>query len=85
MDQDEVKVHKNAKNERNQYPAIFTEQVWSIKDLLHGQKITTKKFSLAGTKRAIPSRQDRPMLPARPPNQNTGFASPCPLAEPAIL
>ena len=33
MDQDEVEVHKLAKKERGQYPAIFTEQTWSIKDL----------------------------------------------------
>ena len=27
---------KNAKKERGQYPAILTEQPWSIKDLLYG-------------------------------------------------
>ena len=43
---------------------------------------TTK---IAGTKRAIPSGQDRPILPARVANQNTGFASSCPLAEPAKI
>ena len=36
MDQDEVEVHKNAKRERHQYPAILTELAWSIKDLLYG-------------------------------------------------
>ena len=36
MDPDEVKVHKNAKKEQGQYPAILTEQMWSIKDLLYG-------------------------------------------------
>ena len=36
MDQDEVEVHKLAKKERGQYPAILSEQNWSIKDLLHG-------------------------------------------------
>ena len=36
MDRDEVEVHKKAKKERGQYPAIFTEQAWSIKDLFHG-------------------------------------------------
>ena len=34
MDRDGVEVHKNAKKERGQYPAILTEQAWSIKDLL---------------------------------------------------
>jgi len=36
MDQEEVEVHKHAKKERGQYPAILTKQAWSIKDLLHG-------------------------------------------------
>ena len=31
MDRDEVWVHKNAKK-KGQYPAILTEQAWSIKD-----------------------------------------------------
>ena len=36
MDRDEVEVHKHAKKERGQYPAILIEQTWSIKDLLYG-------------------------------------------------
>jgi len=32
MDRDEVKVHKHAKKGQGQYPAILTEQAWSIKD-----------------------------------------------------
>ena len=42
MDRDEVEVHKNAKRERGQYPAILTELAWSIKDLLYGIKNTEK-------------------------------------------
>ena len=72
-DRDEVEVNKNAKKERGQHPAI-----------LYGQKITPKNFAFAGTKWKIPSGQDRPILPARVGNQNTGFASSCPLADPAI-
>ena len=34
--------------------------------------ITPKNFAFAGTKRAIPIEQDRPSLPARVTNQNTG-------------
>ena len=34
MDRDEVEVHKLAKKERGQYPAILPEQTWSIEDLL---------------------------------------------------
>ena len=37
MDRDEVEVHKNAKKDE---AAILTEQVWSVKDLLYGQKVT---------------------------------------------
>ena len=36
MDQDRVKVHKLAKKEQGQYPAILAEQAWSIKDLVYG-------------------------------------------------
>ena len=43
MDRDEVEVHKNAKRERGQYPAIFTELAWSIKDLLYGIRALKKK------------------------------------------
>ena len=42
MDLDFVSVHKNAKKERGQYPAILTEQAWSIKDLLDGFTIKLK-------------------------------------------
>ena len=38
IDRDEVEVHKHAKKERGQYPAILTEQAWSMKDLLYGIK-----------------------------------------------
>ena len=37
MDRDRVEFHKLAKKERGRYPAILTEQAWSIKDLLHGK------------------------------------------------
>jgi len=33
MDRDEFDVHKHVKKELGQYPAILTEQAWSIKDL----------------------------------------------------
>jgi len=42
MDRDEVEVHKDAKRERGQYPAIPTELAWSIKDLLYGIRGTEK-------------------------------------------
>ena len=36
MDREEVEVHKLAKIEGGQYPAILTKKAWSIKDLLFG-------------------------------------------------
>ena len=36
MDRDGVEVHKLAKKQLGQYPAILTEKAWLIKDLLFG-------------------------------------------------
>ena len=58
------------------YPATLTEQAWSINDLLQGQKEKVLGERLVG--------KDKSIFPARAANQNTGFASPCPLAESAI-
>lgn len=80
MDRDGVEVHKLAKKERGQYPAILTEQAWSIKDLLYGFR---GNFS-CGTRRVVPSGQDSSILPARVANHSAGFDSSCPLAELAI-
>ena len=54
MDRDEVEVHELAKKEQGQYPAILTEQTWSIKDLLYG---SWRNFA-CGTWRVVPSGQD---------------------------
>ena len=43
MDRDKVEVHKNAKIEQGQYPAIFTKLAWSIKDLFYGIKSIGKQ------------------------------------------
>jgi len=80
MDRDGVEVHKLAKKERGQYPAILTEQTWSIKDLLNGFR---GNFSCV-TRRVIPSGQDSSILPARVANHSAGFDSSCPLTELAI-
>jgi len=63
-----------------QYPAILTEQAWSIKDLLYGFR---RNFS-CGTRRVVPSGQDSSILPARVANHSAGFDSSCPLTEQAI-
>ena len=80
MDRDEVEVHKLAKKERGQYPAILTEQTWSIKDLLYG---FWWNFA-CGIQRVVPSGQDGSILPARVANHSARFGSSCPLAELAI-
>ena len=80
MDRDVVGVHKHAKKERGQYPAILTEQAWSIKDLLYD---FLRNVS-CGTRRVVPSGQGSSILPARVANHSAGFGSSCPLAELAI-
>ena len=80
MDRDEVEVNELAKKERGQYPAILTDQTWSIKNLLHG---FWGNFS-CGKQRVVPSGQDGSILPARVANHIARFGSSCPLAELAI-
>ena len=80
MDRDGVEVHKHAKKEQGQYPAILTEQTWSIEDLLYGFR---GNFS-CGTGRVVPSGQDSSILPARVANHSAGFDSSCPLPELAV-
>ena len=83
MDLTSVSVHKNTKkNEANIRDLDQTNLV--SKGFIICQKITPKNFVFVRTKWAIPSGQDRPILPALVANQNTGFASSCPLSEPAI-
>ena len=68
------------KKEQGKYPAILTEQTWSIKDLLYGFR---GNFA-CGTQRVVPSGQDGSILPARVANHSARFGSSCPLAELAI-
>ena len=80
MDRDEVEVHKLAKKERGQYPAILTEQTWSIKDLLYG---FWWNFACR-IQRVVPRGQDGSILPARVANHSARFGSSCPLTELAL-
>ena len=80
MDRDRVEVNEHAKKELGQYPAILTEQAWSIKDLLHGFR---GNFS-CGTRRVVPSGQDSSILPAWVANHSAEFDSTCPLMELAM-
>ena len=63
MDRDEVEVYKHAKK-WGQYPAILTEQTWSIKDLLYGFGGNFAR----GIQREVPSGQDGSILPVRVAN-----------------
>ena len=72
MDLDFVSVHKNAKKELGQYPAILTEQAWSITNIYYmsgsvsGQD-EAKHRALIGYPRgqdgAILTARDRPLCP----------------------
>ena len=64
MDWDRVEVHKHAKKERGQYPAILTKQAWSIKDLLYGFRRNVS----CGIQQVVPSGQDSSILLARVAN-----------------
>ena len=44
MDRDGVEANKHAKKELGQYPAILTEQTWSIKDLLQYNTLQYNNF-----------------------------------------
>jgi len=74
MDQD--------KKERGQYPAVLTEQVWSIKDFSYG---FWENFS-CGSQQLVPRGQNSSILPAQVAiaNHSAGFGSSCPLTELAI-
>ena len=75
----EVEVHKLTKKERGQYPAILTEQTWSINDLLQCVYGFWGNFA-CGTQQVVQSGQDGSILPARVANHNARFGSSCPLA-----
>ena len=66
MDRDEVEVNKLAIKEQGQYPAILTEQAWSIKDLLKGLR---GNFS-CGKQRVVPRGPDSSILPVRVANHS---------------
>ena len=53
-----------AKKERGQYPAILTEQAWSIKDLLYGIKHQSMFCILAGQKPVSRAGEIRFILPS---------------------
>ena len=71
---------RNSQKKRGQYPAMLTEQTWSIKDVLYG----FWGNSACVIQRVVPSGQDGSILPARVANHRARFASSCPLAELAI-
>jgi len=62
-----------------QYPAILTEQAWSIRDL-YG---FWGNFA-CGIQQVVLSGQDKSILPAQVANHSAGFDSSCLLAEQAI-
>ena len=84
MDRDFISVHKNAKRELGQYPAILTELAWSIKDLLYGIMSTEKmifvlvyfralKWKLVVCKSDNAFRFSRFLVPSRQINHRKSF------------
>ena len=67
---------KMQEKKQGQHSAIFTEQAWSLKDLLYGQK---ENFFMRKKMLEILSRQDGPIFLVQVANQNAVFASSCPL------
>ena len=65
--QDGVQVHKHAKRERRQFPAILSEQACLIKDFLFGKRTLLS----CGTQRVIPNVQNSAIWPARVANHST--------------
>ena len=57
-----------------QYPAILTEQAWSI------YYMAQKRTFTCGNNTGFPN----PILPAQAANQNAGFASSCPFEDSAM-
>ena len=67
IDREGVEVHFNMlKKERGQFPAVLTEQVLPINDLLHGKRTLLS----CGTQRVLPRGQESAVLPS------AGFGSP---------
>ena len=73
-------INTQKKKAQGQYPAILTEQAWSIKGFLLR---LSGNFS-CGTRRVVPSGQDSSILPARVANHGAGFDSSCLLTDLAI-
>jgi len=68
------------KKELGQYPAILTEQAWSINDLLYG----FRGYFSCGTRRVVPSGQGSSILSTWVANHTAGFDSSCSFTELAI-
>ena len=62
MDLNSVSVHKHAKKERGQYPAILTKQAWTMNRRIYYMAFGEIFFSW--TRRVVPSGQDSSILPA---------------------
>ena len=75
---DKIEVHNNAKKPISSH---LDRTSLVNKGFIIWPKGYTKEFRFCEIKRAI---QDGPIMPARVANQNTGFASSCLLAEPAM-
>ena len=76
-----VKVNKDAKKKTRPISSHLDQTSLINEGFIISPK---RKLFLTGPTREIPSGQNGPILPARVANQNTGFASSCPLADSPI-
>ena len=56
---------KKRKKERGQYPTIFTEQDWTLKDWLYGQEAEEEKLSLRNKRGKSRAGKMGPFFPLR--------------------
>ena len=77
MDSDKVISAINTQNTTRPISRHLGEQAWSIKDSLYGNGSSHNNNKFARKSQAIPSGQDRTILPAHVANHNTGLTSFC--------
>ena len=75
MERNRFEVHKHPRKNEVQYPAVLSNQGWSIEDIIYQWKKNNEQCFLAGTQRVIPSGIESAILLSRVANQSAGFGS----------
>ena len=80
MEQHRFELHKQAREQQGQYPAIMAEKGWTIKDTL----LSFRGNFSRGKRRVVPSGQASSSLPTRVAIHCARSGSSCPLTKVAI-